>query len=453
MQESPVELAPPTMRRTRYRWVICALLFLATTINYMDRQVIGILKPTLTERLGWTEIDYSTIIWWFSVAYAAGYLFVGRLMDKIGVRWGLALAVGVWSLFGMGHAAVRSVFMFCFMRAGLGLSEGGNFPASIKAVSEWFPKSQRALATGIFNSGSNLGPIATPIIVGYMIEHYDWPAAFLVLGGLGFLWLALWLVLYGDPHTHQGCNEAERVYILSDPPDPKVEIPWRKLLGHRQTWAFVVGMFMASPIWWFYLYWVPDFLSKTYHLNLLKMTGPLIVIYLMADVGSIGAGWLSSHLIKRGWTVNWSRKTAMLACALCVLPVFMAARLDPTKMIAVGSSSIPYNLWIAVFLIGLAASAHQGFSANLYTLVSDTVPRKAVSSVVGIGGMAGAVAAMPMAWFVGQVLQAAPIHGYTILFTMASSAYLLNLAIMHTINPTLKPMELELANGPAAGAE
>ncbi|MCL5270027.1 MAG: MFS transporter [bacterium] len=433
---------------THYRWTICALLFVATTINYMDRQVIGILKPTLSDHFGWSESDYSRIVMCFSGAYAAGYLLVGRLMDLIGVRWGLSLAVAVWSLFGMGHAFASTVAGFGFARAGLGLSEGGNFPASIKTVSEWFPKKERALATGIFNAGSNVGALLTPILVPWLVERYDWRAAFFVTGALGFIWLVLWFILYGDPHAHRRVNQAERAHIMLDPPDPPVKIPWLMLLKHRQTWVFLVGTSLGSPIWWFYLYWVPGFLYKTYGLNLVQMMGPLVTIYLMTDVGSVGGGWLSSHLIHRGWSINAGRKTAMLVCAFCVVPIFLAAKLDPTKVMALGSTTVHYNLWLAVFLIGLAASAHQGFSANLFTLVSDTVPRKAVSSVIGIGGMAGALASMPVQWFTGLVLDKAPVAGYVILFTIASTAYLFNLLIIHLINPRHEPMNLRLPDAP-----
>ena len=410
-----------------FRWVVCGLLFVATTNNYMDRQIIGVLKPVLEKELHWSEIDYGNIVFAFQLAYAMGYLCMGRLMDMIGVRVGLALAVVVWSFSAMGHALVRTVFGFQAMRFLLGLSEGGNFPASIKTVGEWFPKKERALATGIFNAGSNVGALLTPLVVPWITKHYGWPAAFIVTGAAGFLWLVLWLTIYRSPEKHPRVSPAELAHIRSDPPDPPVKIPWLHLLRHRQTWAFIVGTFMTSPVWWFYLFWVPSFLNKRHGLDLLQLGPPLVVIYLMTDVGSVGGGWLSSWLIKRGWSVNAGRKTALLACALCVVPIFMASQVS--------------NMWMAVFLIGLAASAHQGFSANLYTLVSDTVPRKAISSVVGIGGMAGAVGGMIFAKVAGRVLQQNT-GDYFILFTIASTAYLFALLFIHLLLPKMQPMDL-----------
>src|SRR5262245_4679905 len=308
-----------------YRWVICALLFFATTINYIDRQVIGILKPELQSRLGWNEIDYSNIIFAFNAAYAVGYLVAGRIMDRIGVRLGLLLAVGFWSLAAIGHAFVRSVAGFCAARFSLGLAEGGNFPASIKTVSDWFPKKERALSTGIFNAGSNVGALITPLLVPWITVRFGWPMAFVVTGSLGFAWMIGWWILYEVPEKHSHLTRSELQYIRSDPPDPVLRISWFELLRYRQTWAFVIGTFLSSPIWWFYLYWIPDFLHKRHGLDLLQLGPPLVTIYLMTDVGSIGGGWLSSWLLKRGWTVNAARKMAMLVCAICVVPVFAAA--------------------------------------------------------------------------------------------------------------------------------
>ena len=409
----------------RYRWVICALLFFATTINYIDRQVIGILKPELQSQLGWNEIDYSNIIFAFNLAYALGYVVAGRIMDRIGVRFGLLLAVGFWSMAAMGHAFVRSVAGFCAARFGLGLSEGGNFPAAIKTVSDWFPKKDRALATGVFNAGSNVGALITPLIVPWITVRFGWPMAFIVTGALGFLWMIGWWVFYETPERHPSLSQAELAYVRSDPPDPVLKISWLELLRYRQTWAFVIGTFLSSPIWWFYLYWIPDFLHKRHGLNLLELGPPLVTIYLMTDIGSIGGGWLSSWLLKHGWTVNAARKVAMLVCAICVVPVFAA--------------SMVQNLWVATFLIGLAASAHQGFSANLFTLVSDTAPRQVVSSIVGIGGMAGAVGGMFIAKLAGYILEWT--GSYLPLFIIAACAYLINLLIIHLLNPKLEPMQ------------
>jgi ACS family hexuronate transporter-like MFS transporter len=434
------------------RWGICGLLFFATTLNYIDRQVIGILKPELAKQLGWNEIDYSNIVFAFQVAYAIGYAGAGRLIDRLGVRLGYALAVLFWSLAAMAHALTRliptedrlggwipwvhsapswllvipmTVLGFMAARFALGLAEGGNFPAAVKTVSEWFPKKERALATGIFNAGSNVGALVAPLLVPWLTLKFGWPMAFLVTGGLGIIWLVVWWPLYQDPDKHPRVSPAELAYIRSDPPDPVVKIPWLSLLRYRQTWAFVVGMFLSGPVWWFYLFWIPDFLNKQYGLNLLELGPPLVTIYLMTDVGSIGGGWLSSWLLRRGWSVNAARKTAMLVCALCVVPVFAA-------------SSVA-NLWVATVLVGLAASAHQGFSANLYTLVSDTAPRKVVSSIVGLGGMAAAVGGMLIAKLAGYVLQWT--GEYRLLFLIAACAYLVNLLIIHLLNPRLEPMD------------
>ncbi len=409
-----------------YRWLICTLLFFATTVNYIDRQVIGILKPELEKELHWSEIDYSNIVFAFQAAYALGYLLAGRFVDLIGVRVGYALAVTLWSLAAMGHALVRSVLGFSFMRFSLGLAEGGNFPASVRSVSEWFPQKERALATGLFNAGSNVGALLTPLLVPPITAQFGWPAAFVITGSLGFLWLFAWLLVYTSPERHPKVSKEELAYIRSDPPDPVVRVSWLALLRYRPTWAFAVGMFMTSPIWWFWLFWVPSFLNKRHHVDLLQLGPPLVAIYLMTDVGSIGGGWLSSWLIKRGWSVNAGRKFAMLVCALCVVPVFAAAHVE--------------GLWPAVLLIGLAASAHQGWSANLYTLVSDTMPRSTVSSVVGIGGMAGAIGGMFIAKLAGYVLEWT--GDYLTLFIIASSAYLIAFVIIQLLVPRLEPVPL-----------
>ena len=425
-----LELAVPRLAFNQgwHRWVICGLLFFATPINYIDRQIIGVLKPELQKDLGWSEIDYSNVVFAFQTAYALGYLLAGRLMDQIGVRIGYGLAVLLWSADALAHGLVRTVMGFCAARFALGLAEGGNFPAAVKTVSEWFPKHERALATGIFNAGSNVGAVLTPLIVPWITLRYGWPAAFYVTGTLGFFWLIAWLVYYRQPEQHPRVTPSELAYIRSDPPDLPVKVPWLQLLRYRQTWAFVAGMFMSSPIWWFYLYWIPGFLHDKHGLNLVQLGPPLVVIYLMTDVGSIGGGWLSSWLIKRGWSVNAGRKFALLVCALCVVPIFTASMVS--------------HLWLAVFLIGLAASAHQGFSANLYTLVSDMFPRHSVSSVVGIGGMAGAIGGMFIAKLAGYILEWT--GSYHILFAIASTAYLIALAIIHLLAPVLRPINLQL---------
>lgn len=403
-----------------YRWTICALLFFATTINYMDRQVIGLLKPTLMGELHWSESDFGDIVAAFSLFYAFGYVGVGRLIDKIGVRWGLAGSATAWSLFAALHAAMGSVMGFKVARAGLGLSEGGNFPSAIKTVAEWFPVKERALATGIFNAGSNVGAVVAPIIVPLLVIFWGWQAAFVVTGAIGFIWVAAWLLMYKTPEQHPRVSAAELAYIRSDPVPPTVKIPWIQLLRYRGTWANIIGTCFSAPVWWFYLNWVPGFLSKQYGLNLMAAALPLIVIYCMADVGSIGGGWLSSTLIRRGVKTLRARKIAFLVCGLCVVPVFMASQVT--------------NVWMAVLLIGVAASAHQGYSANVYTIVSDTMPQNAVASVVGIGGFCAYIVGMFVSMGVGRLLDAT--HGnYHILFAIASSLYLIGLLGMHLVLP------------------
>src|ERR1700752_1369086 len=416
----------PRSSVAHFRWVICALLFFAATINYIDRQVIGILKPTLQTEIGWTEIGYSWVVFSFQAAYAIGLLGVGRLMDRIGTRKGFSLAIIFWSVAAMGHALARSVFGFGVARFFLGLGEAGNFPAAIKTVAEWFPKKERALATGIFNSGTNIGALVTPLVVPIITIRYGWRAAFIVTGAIGFLWLIAWWALYRRPEEHPALSKAELEYIQSDPPDPEVKLPWASLLPHRQTWAFSIAKFMTDPIWWVYLFWLPDFLHKRHGLSLKDFGLPLVVVYLLADIGSIGGGWLSSSLIKRGWSINAGRKLAMLICAVAVVPIVFAARTS--------------NLWVAVILIGVAAAAHQGWSCNLFTTTSDMFPRRAVGSVVGIGGMAGARGGGTMAVGTGYNLEGRG-KNYSILFTIAGTLYLLALAIIHLLVPQLTPVE------------
>jgi len=406
----------------RYRWVICALLFFATTINYVDRQVFGLLKTTLQGELGWNEIDYSNVAFAFTTAYAIGLVLVGRLMDWLGTRKGFSLAIIFWSLAAMGHGFVQSVMGFSAARFALGLGEAGNFPAAVKTVAEWFPKKERAFATGIFNSGANIGAIVTPLVVPWITVTYGWRVAFIATGALGFIWLIFWLLLYRSPEEHPRLSPAELAYIRSDPVEATTKIKWARLIPHRQTWAFAMGKFITDPVWWFYLFWLPDFLEKTYKLDLKHIGLPLIVIFIMADVGSIAGGWLSSALIKRGWTINAGRKTAMLICALSVVPIVFAARAA--------------NLWVAVALIGLATAAHQGWSANLFTLTSDMFPRRAVGSVVGIGGMAGAIGGMLIAKVAGYLLEWT--GSYVPLFAFAASAYLIALLVIHLLVPRLE---------------
>jgi ACS family hexuronate transporter-like MFS transporter len=413
-----------------YRWLICALLFLGTTVNYIDRQVIGLLKPILEQEFKWTESDYANIVFSFQLAYAIGLLLVGGLLDRIGLRLGYTLAVVLWSVAAVTHGLMRTVTGFCAARFGLGLAEAANFPAAIKAVGEWFPKKERALATGLLNSGTNTGALITPLLVPWLYSQWGWPAAFYATGAAGVLVVFLWWPLYRSPEHHRLVSPAELAYIRSDPPDPPQNYPWSKMFLHRQTWAFALGKLMTDPWWWFYLFWVPSFLNTQFGIAVdAKQIGPpMVVIYILADIGSIAGGWLSGHLIKRGWSVNAGRKIAMLVCALAVVPIVVASKVT--------------GMWSAVLLIGLAAAAHQGFSANLYTLVSDTVPRKAISSVIGIGGMAGAVGGMVIAKVVGCVLDATG-KNYLIPFLMAGFAYVAALAVIHLLLPRLQPMPIE----------
>jgi len=409
------------------RWVICALLFFATTINYVDRQVLSILEKDLRTSIGWTQIEYGHIVLAFQAAYAAGLLMTGRLMDKLGSRIGYTLAIVLWSIAAMSHALARSVIGFSVARFALGLGEGGNFPAAIKTIAEWFPKKERALATGLFNAGTNIGAIVAPLTVPWIALRYGWQWAFIMTGLLGFIWVAFWLSLYHRPSEHPRISKRELAHIQSDPPDPPVKVKWLSLLPHRQTWAFAVGKFLTDPIWWFYLFWIPSFLRDKHGLDLSTIGPPVIAIYLIADIGSVGGGWLSSSLIRRGWSVNKGRKTAMLICAMCVVPIVF--------------TPVVSGLWGAVALIGLAAAAHQGWSANIFTMASDMFPRKAVGSVVGFGGMAGAVGGMLIAEVTGRVLQFT--GSYKPIFVIAGSAYLAALLIIHLLVPTIREARIQ----------
>jgi ACS family hexuronate transporter-like MFS transporter len=406
-----------------FRWAICALLLLGTTKNYMDRQILGLLKTTLQPELGWNEIDFSNVVFAFQAFYALGMLVVGWLIDRLGTRLGYALAMVFWSLASMGHALGHSFTSFVIARSSLGFWEAGVFPASIKTVAEWFPKKERALATGIFNAGTNAGAIITPLIVPWITVRWGWRWAFLITGALGFIWLILWLLLYRKPEEHSRVSKAELDYIRSDPAEPTAKIKWLSLLPHRQTWAFVMGKFLIDPIWWFYLFWIPDFLQRRHGLSLMQIRLPIVVIYVIADIGSVGGGWLSSWMIHHGRSINLSRKTAMLVCTLCVTPIIFAYRTE--------------SMWTSVLLIGLAAAGHQGFSANLFTLPSDMFPARAVGSIVGIGGMAGAVGGMLIAKIVGYVLQWT--GSYMVPFLIAGFAYWLALATIHVLAPKLEP--------------
>jgi MFS transporter, ACS family, hexuronate transporter len=425
-QAGKLPAAQTSARVGYFRWVICALLLFGVTKNYMDRQLLGVLKTTLQHDFGWNDIQYGHLVSYFQLAYAAGMLLVGRLIDRLGTRAGYALAMGFWSLASMAHAAASSFASFAAARFALGFGEAGVFPASIKCVAEWFPKKERSLATGIFNAGTSVGAIVTPLVAPWIASHWGWRSAFLLTGALGFVWLIFWLLLYRSPGEHPRLSKAELDYIRSDPSDPVGKVGWSVLLPHRQTYTFVVGKFLTDPIWWFYLFWVPDFLQRQHGLVLTNIGLPIAAIYLISDVGSVAGGWLSSRLIHHGSSVNAARKITMLVCALCVTPIIFAYRIE--------------SLWGAVLLIGLAAAAHQGFSANLYTLTSDMFPAPAVGSVVGIGGMTGAIGGMLIAEVVGHALQWT--GSYMIPFVMAGSAYLIALFLIHILAPKLEPAKM-----------
>ena len=418
-----ITLASP---KTKFRWTICALLFFATTINYIDRSVLGLLEKTLETSVGWNSEQYGYITAAFQAAYAVGLLTAGRLIDRLGTRLGYALAITVWSVAAMGHAFANSALTFGIARAMLGLGEAANFPACIKTVAEWFPKKERALATGLFNSGANIGAVFAPLTVPWLAATYGWQSAFIVTGAVGFLWLAAWWLIYRKPEEHPSVSASELEYIRSDPPDKVASVPWLPLLPKKETWAFSAGKALTDPIWWFYLFWLPKYLQEAFHLSLTEITLPVLVVYNLSSSGSIGGGWLSGMLIKRGKTVNYARKTAMLVCALAVLPVLYA----------------PYckSLWVVVGLVGLATAAHQGWSANLFTTASDMFPKAAVGSVVGIGGTAGAAAGVLVTIATGAIVQ--HLHTYLPTFLFAATGYLLALLVIHTLSPRLEQAEL-----------
>ncbi|MFA5832770.1 MAG: MFS transporter [Bacteroidota bacterium] len=411
----------------KYRWVICGLLFFATTINYMDRQILGLLAPILQKEIGWSESEYAWIVTAFQAAYAIGLISFGWFIDKFGTKIGYTISITGWSIAAIAHAAVSTVFGFGAARFGLGLSEAGNFPAAQKAVAEWFPKKERALTTGIYNSGANIGAVLAPAVVPWLTVTYGWQEAFIVVGALGFIWIVFWWKIYERPEQKKNLTKEEFDYIHSDPPEPSTEkIPWVSLLRYRQTWAFVIGKFMTDPIWWFYLYWLPKYLNKEYGLTITGLGLPLIAIYMMTSVGSIGGGWLSSHFINRGWTINKARKTTMFVAALLVVSIIVASQVT--------------DLWTSVILIGIAAAAHQGWSANIFTTASDMFPKKAVASVTGLGGMAGSIGGMIFAPFIGYILEWT--GSYFIPFIISGTAYLIALAIFHLLVPKMEPANI-----------
>jgi ACS family hexuronate transporter-like MFS transporter len=423
----------------KYRWTICTLIFFATTVNYLDRQVISILKPIIEKEIGMNEADYGYVVMAFQIAYAIGMIFAGRLIDKIGTKIGYALSLFLWSISAMLHAFASSAFSFGVFRALLGFSESGNFPAAIKTVAEWFPKKERALATGIFNSGANIGAMIAPILVPWIAFNWGWRIAFIAVGIIGLIWLIFWFIFYEIPEKHKKLSKEELAYIKSDVDEQNEDnekISWGSLLKFRQTWAFILGKFITDPIWWFFLFWIPGWLAtvRGTGLNLVSFGVPMIVIYTATTIGSIGGGWLSSYLISKGIPVYKSRKYTMLLFAILVVPIIF-------------TQSQGVSLWAAIALISIAAASHQAWSANIYTTVSDMFPKKVVSSVTGIGGMAGAIGGTLIAVFAGQILEhfkeAGHIEtGYSILFTICGFAYLVAWVIFNILAPKMKKVNI-----------
>jgi ACS family hexuronate transporter-like MFS transporter len=426
----------------KYRWVILALVFFATTVNYLDRQVIALLKDDyLDPMFGWTETDYAHIVQAFQLAYAIGMLGAGWVIDKIGTKLGYGLSLLIWSFAAIAHAFAKSTLGFVLARGTLGISESGNFPAAIKTVAEWFPKKERALATGIFNSGTNVGAIIAPLTVPLIAVVWGWQWAFILTGTIGLLWLVFWFSMYEIPSKHHRLKKEEYEYIHSDADEAadaerqKEKVSWLKLLTYRQTWAFVLGKFLTDPVWWFYLFWLPSFLNKQYGMIKTELALPIAVVYTMTTVGSIYGGWLSSNLINRGWEVFKARRLAMLVFALCVLPIIGAQELGK------------YSHWFAVLIVGIAASAHQAWSANIFTTTSDMFPKKAVASVTGIGGMAGGIGGLLLSGAAGALLDhyqalGSIETGYYIMFIICASAYLIAWVVFNALAPKMRRVEI-----------
>jgi len=427
---------------SKYRWTICSLIFFATTINYLDRAVISLLKPYLAAAFNWNKVqeaaNYSNIEIAFKVAYAVGMLFAGRLVDKLGTKIGYAIATGLWSIAAVLHALATGTFGFSIARVFLGVTEAGNFPAAIKATAEWFPKKERALATGIFNSGSNIGAIIAPLTVPLIAEKFGWQWAFILTGAIGFIWLIFWFIYYEVPSKQKRLSQEEFDYIHSDKEEQILDgkkVSWLKLLQFKQTWAFAIGKFLTDPIWWFYLFWLPDFLLKQYGLKGTAVALPTAMVYVISSIGSVGGGYLPMKLMNKGWPVFRARKTSMLIYAFCVLPIVFAQVLGDV------------NMWLAVLVIGLAAAAHQAWSANIFTTVSDMFPKSATASVTGVGGMFGGLGGILLSLLVQKrmFVYYESINqiqiGYYIMFFICAVAYLLAWAIMHFLVPKLKKID------------
>jgi ACS family hexuronate transporter-like MFS transporter len=430
---------PDRPRASSYRWVICALLFWVTTANYIDRSVFGNLAPELQKVFHWTDQQYWYMTMCFQAAYAVSMLGWGRIVDGLGLRWGFVLAVAFWGLASMGHAFVTGLAGFFLVRILLGMSEGGNFPAAIKTVAEWFPKRERALATGLFNSGTNIGGTVVPIAVAFLVpvlakihiagHSLGWRGAFLFTGLIDLAWIVAWLTWYRRPLDNPHVSADELAIINSEPPEATTKIAWSRLFGYRQTWAFAIAKSMTDCMWWFYLFGAPPFFAERFHLDAKQRALPVSIIYIVASIGSIGGGWLAGRFMKEGWTVNRARKITMLLCALCVVPVFYAA--------------LTTSVWVAVGLITLAASAHQAWSANAFSLAGDMFPRRVVGSVTGLGGFLGAAGGIFFSYYVGQILGAKG-GAYFWIFLAPSVAYLLSLLIVHLLVPRLEPARIDV---------
>ncbi|REA62902.1 MFS transporter [Dyadobacter luteus] len=429
-----------------YRWVICTLLFFATTINYLDRQVLGLLKPILEQQYNWTETDYSYIVMAFSSTYAVGLVVFGRIIDKIGARSGYSISVTIWSIAAMCHALVNSAFGFGLARAALGIGESGNFPAAVKTVTEWFPKRERALATGIFDSGANIGACVAPIMVPWLLGIYGWQAAFIITGAIGFFWLIAWRIIYRQPEQHPKLSAGELQYIRIDDTESEREADQQALLGEqgqklnwtalfslKPTWSFIAGKFLTDPIWYFFLFWLPSYFSTTFNLDLKKPGLPLVIVYSAATIGAVGGGFLSSWFIKKGWSVSKSRKAALFIAALCVVPILGARFVT--------------DIWAAVGLIGLAVAGNAAWSSNIYTIVSDMLPKNTVSSVIGIGGMAGAIGGVLFPLLIGTILDYYKgignlVAGYNVIFLLCSVSFLIAWLAIHLITPKIEPVSV-----------
>lgn len=420
---------PGAPRTSHFRWFILGMVFFGITINTIDRMVLGILAPDLQKAYHISEQAYGYIGFAFAWSYALGQSAAGAWLDRIGTRLGYAIALAAWSVVSGLHALARGAWSFGIMRGLLGVSESPAFPAATKTLAEWFPKRERALAFGVVNSGTNIGAVLAPLIVPWLAFNYGWQWAFIGTASLGTLWLMVWIPFYRRPHEHPRVSPAELAHINSDPPDlPATKLPWATLLRHRQTWAFAIGKFMTDPIWWFYMNWLAKFFKENHGLNLSKVGPPMITVFLMADVGAIAGGWISSRMIARGISINRARKTGLILCAVCVTPIVFAAQVK--------------SLWAAAFLLGLGTAGHQGFSSNLYTLVSDMFPRRAVGSVAGLGGTFGYCGASLFSIFIGWILSRNA-HNYYILFIMAGSAYLIAFTAIHLLAPKLQPALLD----------